>query len=132
MSAEDATYFAACKPFDIDHPLVSTKEAITIQKLTLDLLHLSVWISVDMAFDAYAYLDVEALRRRRKKFETSGTPGATFEDLAKIYHATPQAIHQALSRTSSVGRRDRALKLGRMELQRMLQDAQKNRSDSDF
>jgi hypothetical protein len=120
MLTSEATVFAAGKLIDIDHPLASTKQAITVQKLALDLLHLSVWISVDLTFDAYSYLDIEAIRYELEQADRKGMARPTYQDLAAIHHTTPQAIHQALSRRSSSTRKYRVLEKGRKKLQRML------------
>lgn len=112
MTMNEATSFAADKMIDIDHPLASTREAFTEQKLALDLLHLSSWIAVDMTFDLYGYLDVDAIRRDRER--TGAQP--TYQDLAEIHGATPQAIHQALSQLRTGNRRPRILDQGRTKL----------------
>lgn len=116
MSAVEATGFAAGKLTDIDHPLASTREAITVQKLALDLLHLSTWISVDLMFDAYGYLDVEAVQRTLRESARKNRTRPSYQELAEIHHTTPQAIHQALSRQPTGKRRYRVLNQGRNAL----------------
>ncbi|MGJ7537726.1 MULTISPECIES: hypothetical protein [unclassified Variovorax] len=116
MTMNEATSFAAGKMIDIDHPLASTRGAFTEQKVALDLLHLSIWIAVDMKFDAYGYLDVDAIRRDR---ERTGTR-PTYQDLAEIHGATPQAIHQVLSQLRTGNRRPRILDQGRTKLKGLL------------
>lgn len=120
MSSSEATSFSAGKVIDIDHPLASTKEAITVQKLALDLLHLSTWISVDLSFDAYGYLDLEAVQRDVQQHTRRTGRRPTYQALATVHRATPQAIQQALSRGTTGRRRSRILSTGRRELQRML------------
>ncbi|WP_315126362.1 hypothetical protein [Comamonas antarctica] len=116
MTIDAATSFAAGKMIDIDHPLASTREAFTEQKLALDLLHLSVWIAVDMTFDAYGYLNVDAIRRDRER--AGAQP--TYQELAQIHGATPQAIHQALTQSRAGSRRSRILNQGRTKLRSLL------------
>jgi hypothetical protein len=116
MTMNEATSFAVDKMIDIDHPLASTREAFTEQKLALDLLHLSSWIAVDMTFDLYGYLDVDAIRRDRERTSAQ----QTYQDLAEIHGATPQAIHQALSQLRTGNRRPRILNQGRTNLKSLL------------
>ena len=120
LSHAETTHFAAGKPIDIDHPLTSTTQTITVQKLALDLLHLSTWTSVDMAFDACSYLDVTAIRRDVLAAVRQSGRRPTYQALAEIHHATPQAIHRVLMPKSTGRRRYRVLEKGRTKLMRMM------------
>lgn len=116
MPSDAATAFAAGKPIDLDHPLTSTMRTISTQKLVLDLLHLNVWISVDTAFDAYGYLDANAvLRDVGAALRESGTR-PTYGELASQHRTTAQAVQQALTRKAANPRRRRILRQGSREL----------------
>jgi hypothetical protein len=120
MSPAETTRFGTGKPIDVDHPLTSTTQTIPVQKLALDLLHLSTWISVDMAFDALSYLNVNAIRRDIQLALEENGVRPTYQELAQAHHTTPQAIQQAMSKRSSTRRRFRVLDKGREELRRMV------------
>lgn len=120
MSSAETTRFGTGKPIDVDHPLTSTTQTIPVQKLALDLLHLSTWISVDMAFDAFSYLDVNVIRCDIQLALQESGERPTYQQLAKAHRTTPQAIQQALSNRPSTRRRYRVLDKGRRELRRMV------------
>lgn len=119
MSSEEATAFSIGRPIDIDHPLTSTTQIISLQKLVLDLLHLDVWISVDVAFDAYSYLDKDAVLRDVDTILKEGGSRPTYSALAMRHRTTAQAVQQALTRKAVRQRERRALRQGRKELRRM-------------
>ena len=120
MSSAETTLFSSGKPIDVDHPLTSTTQTIPVQKLALDLLHLSTWISIDIAFDAFSYLDVNAIRCDIQLALQESGERPTYQQLAKAHRTTPQAIQQALSNRPSTRRRYRVLDKGRQELRRMV------------
>lgn len=120
MSPDEATAFGVGKLIDVDHPLASTRETISVQKLALDILHITAWISIDLSFDACSYLDVSALKRQLVDFSDGRERRPTYKELALKNHATPQAIHQALKRGAPTKRRKRVLKRGREEAARRL------------
>lgn len=117
MSPHEATGFAIGKAIDIDHPLTSTFQAISVQKLALDLHHMNVWVSVDTLFNEFGYLEKEALRQEIRAHTNKAGVKPTLQDLALAHRTTPQAIHQALARLSSGNRRPRVLMRGKKELE---------------
>ncbi len=110
MPPEIATAFGCGKPLDLDHPLCSTNQAVSIQKLALDLVHLDAWVSVDMAFDSHMYLNGKAIALEIADAAAAGKERPTYRVLASRHRTTPQTIEQALKRGVERERRRRVLK----------------------
>lgn len=123
LTAEAATHFSAGRPLDIDHPLTTSK-AVPLQKLAVDLLHMSTWTSIDLVFDEHAYLNVDSIRREIKLALDKDRERPTLQVLADIHHTSPQAIQQAMARKSSSSRGARLLARARNRLDAALHERQ--------
>ena len=116
-TTEIATTFARGKPIDLDHPLTSELESISLEKLALDLVHLNAWISVDTTFDAYGFLDPQALSNEISATLDPPARRLTYKELAQRHHTSPQAVHQAVGREATSSKRRRVLGQGVRALQ---------------
>lgn len=121
LPSDLGTDFGLGKAIDLDHPLTSTSQAITVEKLALDLLHLDSWICVDKSFDHHAYLNVDSVRQVIATALDAECSLPTYSVLGSIFHAKPQTVQQALQRKKKVLRR-RLLIAGKENLKNCLLD----------
>lgn len=96
---------------DPQHPN-AIGQSVSLQRIAVDLLHVSTWLDVDAVFDKFAYVDPLSLRRLRVGDPSVGTQPMSLSQIGKAVGISHEAVRQTLRHADGLaGLADRRLRI---------------------